>query len=287
VDWVRVVSEDWLVIIYNSIRQGLKKKSYLQADETVIKYQDSELEGKTATGYLWVYSEPGGDMLYDWQTGRSKSCFTDFIKGYEGILQSDGYSVYDSVGNEMGLTLIGCWAHVRRKFYEAYQVGEKDAIWYLLSIKELYRIESRISDGADAEFLRQTQSRKILNEIKARLDSQELDSHEKNRLRIAVTYTRNQWEKLVEYINHPNVKIDNNLTEQGIRPTKLGAKNWLFVGSPDAGKRTAIIYTIVECCKRYGINPQEYLYDVLSKLPTMNQQEINPLLPENWKKHSA
>tara|TARA_B100000497_G_C7670141_1_gene404405 strand:+ start:456 stop:1988 length:1533 start_codon:yes stop_codon:yes gene_type:complete len=282
-DWVRVVAEDWLLIIYNSIRQGLKKKSYLQADETVIKYQDPELEGKTGTGYLWVYSDPDGDLVYDWQTGRSKSCFTDFIEGYEGILQSDGYGVYESVGTEMNLRLVGCWAHARRKFYEAYQSGEKDAIWYLLSIKELYKIETQIKEGEDAEFLRQTRSRKILEDFKRRLECQSLEAHKKNRLTIAVSYASNQWDKLIEYIEHPHVKIDNNMVEQGIRPTKLGLKNWLFVGSPKAGKRTAIIYTIVECCKRHGVNPQQYLYDVLRKLPTMKQNQIESLLPQNWK----
>lgn len=120
--------------------------------------------------------------------------------------------------------------------------------------------------------------------MKALLDKEAERYPAKSALADAVSYCRNQWDKLTAYLDHGQVRIDNNLTEQAIRPCKLGAKNWLFVGSPNAGKTSAVIYTILESCRRRGIEPMAYLADVLRRLPSMTNFEAEELAPKNWKK---
>ncbi|MCH6255908.1 transposase, partial [Puniceicoccaceae bacterium K14] len=251
-DWIGYACETWLSIIYRFIRNGLIAGDYLQVDETPIRYLDADRKGKSHKGYYWVFGRPQGDVCFDWRLGRGKAGAEAILSDFEGIVQSDGYSVYDSACQGKPIVQLGCWAHARRKFYDAYKNGELEAARYLLPIKELYQIER------DAYLAKSTMSS-------------------------AVHYALNQWEKLIAFVDHGQARIDNNLTEQSIRPCKLGAKNWLFVGDPKAGNRSAIIYTLLECCRRHGVEPMAYLSDVLRKLPKITNFEAERLTPKNWK----
>lgn len=291
-DWVQVVAEQWLSLIYYSIKNDLLSSDYLQADETPIQCLDKTCKGKTRRGWLWVYSRPHGDLLYDWQLSRSANSLRNFIKGFSGVLQSDGYSAYDVVAKEEGLEQAGCWAHARRYFFQSWKAGQEQSLKYLYYIRELYRHEKYIrEEGLEPSAYRKLKSVPVLADIKALLDSHNnIAKGVQPELYKAVNYTLSQWNKLNCYIEHDEVQIDNNYAEQGVRPTKLGAKNWLFIGHPEAGKRSAIIYTIVESCKRHGIEPQEYLTDVLTKLPNMTNHQAKEanLVPRLWKsKRSA
>ena len=124
-------------------------------------------------------------------------------------------------------------------------------------------------------------------DMKALLDAEADKYLPKSAMSQAVGYARNQWGKLVAYVDHGDARIDNNLTEQAIRPCKLGAKNWLFIGSPDAGHRSAMIYTILESCRRHGVEPMAYLCDVLKRLPSMTNREAEELTPKKWKQAQA
>jgi transposase len=287
-DWIRVVAENWLILIYHSIKKGLLSGDYLQVDETPIEYLDENHKGKTRKGWLWVYSHPGGDVLYDWKLSRGADSLRSFLTGFSGIVQSDGYAVYDKIAQEQRLTQIGCWAHARRKFFEAYKLGQEGAIWYLHQIGQLYKNEKYIQGEAlDAATYRKEKSLPILREIRKRLEVENTTaSGLKTELAKAISYTLSQWRKLIGYIDYSEVKIDNNYAEQSIRPTKLGAKNWLFIGHPEAGQRSAIIYTVVESCKRHGVEVQEYLTDVLKKLPNMTNHQARDanLTPKLWKR---
>jgi len=284
-DWIAYAVENWLSIIYRSIRNGLIGGDYLQIDETPIRYLDTERKGKSHKGYFWVFGRPEGDVCFDWALGRGAKAADAIVSEFEGLLQSDGYQVYDSACADRPIVQLGCWAHARRRFYEAWKGGQGEAVRYLLPIRELYLLERSLPDDLAARSeQRKAKSLPILERIERLLEEEAERYPAKSALASAISYCRNQWGKLAAYVDHGQVRIDNNLTEQAIRPCKLGAKNWLFVGCPDAGKTSAIVYTILESCRRRGVEPMAYLSDVLRRLPSMTNFEAEKLTPENWKK---
>jgi len=283
-DWISFTVENWLSIIYRSIRSGLIGGDYLQIDETPIRYLDTERKGKSHKGYFWVFGRPGGDICFDWSLGRGAKAAGKIVSEFEGLLQSDGYQAYDSACEGRPILQLGCWAHARRRFFEAWKGGQAEAARYLLPIRELYRVESRLpGDDAARSRQRREESLPVLERIEALLHKEAERYPANSALAGAISYGRNQWGKLAAYVDHGRARIDNNLTEQAIRPCKLGAKNWLFVGSPEAGKASAVIYTILESCRRRGIEPMTYLSDVLRRLPSMTNLEAESLAPKNWK----
>ena len=216
----------------------------------------------------------------------------------EGKLQSDGYSVYETLLNARGedgqriltLLLFNCWAHARRKFKDAFEVHGPDAAWYLAEIQRLYRIEDEARENdytcQQREALRAEKSRLVLRRIRERLEA-DLNKRSitpSSPLKKAIEYTLGRWEYLEAYAQEGNgeVEIDNNEVENAIRPTAVGKKNWLFIGHPKAGQRSAIIYTIIENCRMADINPVEYLIDVLPRIADHPQNRISALLPRQW-----
>ena len=153
-------------------------------------------------------------------------------------------------------------------------------------IRRLYKIEASLPQGPE-EILttRQIQSRPILDEIYQQLQEDRQIIRANTGLGEAINYALSQWTKLTVFVDHPQTRIDNNLTEQSIRPCKLGAKNWLFIGHPKAGHRSAVIYTLLECCKRHDIEPQAYFTDILRRLPAMTNHQAAELTPDRWKLH--
>jgi len=284
-DWIGYVVDTWLKLIYHSIRQGLFKSDYLQIDETPIRYLDNERKGQSYQGYFWVFGKPGGNVCFDWQLGRGAQAAQSILADFSGsLLQCDGYRVYDSVTREGEVILMGCWAHVRRKFYKAFKEEQLEAARYLLLIRHLYRIETSLwEDPEEILAARRKQSRPILDDIHKQLQEDRQVIRADTSLGEAINYTLSQWEKLTVYLDHPQTRIDNNLTEQSIRPCKLGARNWLFIGHPGVGHRSAVIYTLIESCKRHGIEPQAYLNDILSRLPAMTNHAAAELTPDKWK----
>ncbi|MFU8849289.1 MAG: IS66 family transposase, partial [Opitutales bacterium] len=243
-------------------------------------------------GYLWVYINREGECVYEWHMGRSAKCAEGMLTGYRGLLQSDAYGVYESLSRKEGFLLIGCMAHARRKFHEAWRdYDEMPAGWYILQIAELYKVERELKQDSSLDVCttRLARSLPVLNKIEERLklDIQTLD--EGSKTYEAVKYALGHWIKLCRYVYYPDACIDNNPAEQAIRPSKLGMKNWLFVGHPQAGQRAAIIYTIVQNCKNHGIDPQAYMIDVLERLPHMSNdpEQIRQLQPMFWVKNRA
>lgn len=292
-DWIRAVAEDWLALIYYSIKSDLLKSDFLHGDETPITCNDPDVKGRSRKGYLWVYVS-GKVVFYDWHMSRSQSAAATMLSGYKGRLQCDGYRVYQTLAAKEGFTLLGCMAHVRRRFYEAFDLhGEDDSAWYLVQIKALYANEREIKkQELDPVDYRNEHSRPLMQAMHERLqrDLGVLSEQDRAPKTLeAIKYSLGQWEPLVRYLEDPLADIDNNRAEQAIRPTKLGMKNWLFVGHPEAGKRSAIIYTIVQNCKSHGIDPQEYLIDVLEKLPTCGSdpEAARTLQPKYWKVKQA
>ena len=282
-DWVRVAA-DWLTPIYNHIREDLRDSAYLQVDETPVRYCLSE-GGGSGQGYLWVYHHPGGDVLYEWQTSRAASCLEGMLDEFRGTVQSDGYGAYSSYAKERAdLQLAACWAHARRKFHEARAECPGQAGWLLNQIGHLYRIEQQLRGQGPQlrQAVRGAQSAMVLARIEKILRLKLGQHRPTSAMGSAIAYTLSLWPQLLRFRDDGRLEIDNNLVENAVRPTALGKKNWLFIGHPDAGDRSAILYTLLENCKRQGINPREYLHDVLSRLPSMTNQQPRSLTPRNW-----
>lgn len=284
--WVEAAA-DWLGPIYREMKAGLVAQEYLQADETPIRYLDPDVKGKSQSGWLWTYSAPAGDVVFEWQISRSRAGPREFLKSFCGKLQTDGYSVYESLARERGdeLTLIGCWAHARRGFHEA--LGEsRAAAWLVGQIGQLYAIEKHLREQKAGPQLRAAlrawQSRPILARLSRALEIVRRRVLPKSRLGQAIDYTLGRWEALTRYVADGRLEIDNNQCENAIRPTAVGKKNFLFVGHPEAGQRSAVIYSILGSCRRHGVNPAQYLRDLFERLPKAKTSEIKTLTPSAW-----
>lgn len=288
--WVEKVAE-YLEAICRVMKEEMLAKGYLQVDETPVKVQDPDVSGKTATGYLWVYADPGGDVLFEFHKSRGLAPPLEFLKEFKGYIQTDGYQVYESLGKQRPeLQRIGCMAHARRKFHEALKDDQAEALWFLKQIGLLYRIERKArEEGLSHEQrkeLRLAGAPEILETIKERLDALSGRYPDKTPMAKAIHYTLHQWEPLCGYLKDGRLELDNNLIENSIRPTAVGKKNWLFLGHPEAGWRSAAIYSVMVSCRRRGINPAEYLEDIFKRLPSMNSNELKEITPANWKRKS-
>jgi len=282
--WMGDLSNDYLSGIYLAMHQEMLAQTYLQADESPIQYLDPG-GGTTQQGYLWTLSCPDhktsdgrGDILYQWHASRAATCLESLLqtanKTFCGILQCDGYQAYDSYRKQReDLELIGCWAHVRRKFYEAKDHKPKLTGWFLRQIQNLYHIESQLRQRrvgtAERERVRISQSLPIYRRLGKALLVIRTKRHilPQSNLGKAIDYALGQWPKLQTCFMDGRLEIDNNLIENGIRPTKLGAKNWLFMGSETAGQTNAIWFTLIESCRRRGIDAWKYLVWIFEELP--------------------
>ena len=174
------------------------------------------------------------------------------------------------------------WAHARRKFVEA--PGHPVAAEVVKLIAKLYRIETKLRENPQLErhAIRQSESAPILGEIKRILDDEQPRTLPKSAFGKAISYTLERWDMLTEYLEHAALEIDNNLVENAIRPIAIGKKNWLFFGSPNSGQDSAILYSLIETCRKLGLNPANYLRDLLDALPNMEQSEIANWTPSRW-----
>lgn len=286
--WVEAAA-DWLTPIWREMRAGLVAGDYLQADETPIRYLDPDVKGKSQQGYLWTYSHPRSDVVFDWKVSRSREGPREFLKEFRGKLQTDGYGVYESLARERGgdLILIGCWAHARRGFHEALGEG-RAAAWLVGQIGLLYAVEKHLRERKAGPQLRAAvrawQSRPILARLRRALEVVRRRVLPKSLLGQAIDYTLARWEGLTRFVDDGRLEIDNNLCENAIRPTAIGKKNFLFIGHPEAGQRSAVIYSVLGSCRRHGINPAEYLHDVFERLPKAKTSEVKSLTPAAWAK---
>ena len=286
------LAADWLRPIYEHIHTGVMAGGYVQIDETPVEYL-SPGNGQTKQGYLWACKRPGADVSFTWATSRAARCLDRIILAdFSGIVQCDGYAAYPSFANrsEGRITLVACWAHARRKFHEATESTPQQAGWMLLQIQHLYRIEKQLREAKagpqQRQAVRANQSRMIIERIHRALSRIKLKGRQlpQSALGKAIDYTLTMWPMLTVYLEDGRVEIDNNPVENAIRPTAIGKKNWLFIGEAEAGQRSAILFTIIEACRSRGIDPQTYLREVLTRLPTLTNRQIKDVTPEAWAK---
>jgi transposase len=298
-EWIRIAAE-WLQPIYRRMHAHLLSGDYLQADETPIQCHDPDAgKGAVGQGYLWLISRPGGDVVFDWKLSRRHGELSGLVRNFAGVLQADGYEAYDAhAAARPEVIRVGCWAHARRKFAEAQREDPQAVRVALKLIGRLYRYE-REWDEADAQAqhrrdvamrarLRAVHFARSLSWLHALALALRAKHRPKSGLGLAAGYLLGQWPTLVRHVEHGQTRLDNNLVENAVRPTKLGLKNWLFVGHPEAGQRSAILYSIIVSCLRHGVEPLAYLRDVLTRLPTMtNQDDFDALMPSRWQPRTA
>lgn len=289
VQWAEHIAT-WLLPVYDAMWKAMSAGGYLQVDETPVKVLDPDVKGKAARGYLWFYAVPGGDVILEFDSSRGLAPVRKRLQGFVGTIQTDAYEVYQSLErNETHIQRIGCLAHARRYVLKAVQENLAAAVWFITQIRSLYRIEDKIRDLSPQERheRRLEKAPEIWEAMKQRADELKPRLLPKSTLGKAVNYFINDYEALKGYLRDGRFEIDNNLIENSIRPTAIGRKRWLFIGHPDAGWRSAVIYSVLVSCRRRGINPQEYLTDLLHRLPAAKTGDLQDLLPANWKPPST
>ena len=262
-----------------AIRDELVRASYLQVDETPIDFL-SPGHGKTRQGYLWVYHAPELKLTYyNWQLGRGHGALVEVLGdggpgSYRGALDCDGYSAYETYRRLRGgeLDLGACLAHIRRNFYEAHGQDPPAAGEILTEMQKLYRIEAEMREGGAATsncrlLIRRARSRPICEQLKKRIVAEKSRHLPQSKFGEAIRYALGQWEEFERYLGDGEMEIDNNLVENAIRPAKLGAKNYMFFGNAKAGETNALLYTLIETCKHNDLDPEEYLAEVIARLP--------------------
>jgi hypothetical protein len=272
------------------IKKELQANRYVQVDETPVRYLDPSLQGRCGQGYLWTALVPGKYVLYEWHASRATACLESLLgKSFSGKVQCDGYNAYAAFAKDKPqVTLFGCIAHARRGFFEAKEQAPLVAGWILKQIGILYRWEDQLRQSrtgpAAREALRSSHSRMVIERLGRALHKLRPRYLPRSPMGEAISYALNHWAALERFLQHGEVEIDNNLVENVIRPTAIGKKNWLFFGSEQAGARNAVVYTLIENCRLHGIEPLEYLKDLLERLPTTTNKQVADLMPLNWKK---
>jgi transposase len=258
-------------------------------DETPVKLLAPE---KCKQSYLWVVV--GGNeadppyRIYEFKQNRCHDNVLDILKDYRGGLHSDKYNAYQKLAERKIIIWYPCWSHIRRKFFEAEAGDPEFRKWILRKIRYLFMLEKVAWARSPDERLRIRQEKEapiideLIEKIKARLmDGKILP---KSKLREAIGYFCGLLPYLKNYTKDPFARLDNNVAERAVRPLAIGRKNWLFFGSPNGGEAGAILFSLVQTCRGLGINPREYLEDVMRRIMGHNSQKLHELLPDEWLK---
>lgn len=291
-DWL-IKGWKHLIPLWELLKLMVIEQKYLQVDESPIKVQDKENKQGIHRGYMWVYHCPADKLvLFDYQKGRDSSGPKAMLKNYSGILQTDGYGVYESLyGNHPNIMLTYCMAHSRRKFVEALKYNKEKSNEVVEQMGELYKLEQDMRDEnlswEQRTEKRQQEALPILDKIKAWMDDHVHKVLPKSPLGQAITYTLPRWKGLSAYAKHGQLQIDNNLVENAIRPLAIGRKNYLFAGSHQAAEMTAAMYSFMATCKKNSVNELEWLTDVFQRGQTINNKDLYKLLPNNWEKYKT
>lgn len=276
--------------VYLAMLARLRKQTYLQVDETPVRYLDPEEPGASRLGYFWVYLDPGKEVLFQWSTGRAHDAPKEFLGDFEGIIQCDGFSAYTALVSRSNrhLELAHCWAHVRRALREASTEAPRTAAWLVRQIQAMYAIEEKLRRSEAGPQLRSAirtaQTAMVVDRLfkaMSRLQSRYLPG---GAMANALAYALEREEGLRRFVRNGRLEIDSNQVENAIRPCALGRRNWLFIGHPEAGERSAIFYSLMASCRLHGIDPMEYLRDVLTRLPAAKISDIERFTPAEWVK---
>jgi len=281
--WVMRVGE-LLMPIVAVMRKELLAGSYIQADETPVDVQMHDGRGLNHQAYLWQYGTPGGGVVFDFRMGREREGPRQFLGKFDGILQTDGYAAYDHIGGPK-MVHAGCLAHARRKFVEAVKLNSKDlaSTRIVKLLDDLFAIDAKARtegmDQATRHALRLEKAPALLNGIRAQVMTVQKDALPKSAAGKAANYTLALWNKLTLVLEYPELELSNNLAENSMRPIAVGRKNWIHVGSAQAGPKVAAILSVVESCKRLKLPIRDYLAQVLPGLANRSVRCLGNLTP--------
>jgi transposase len=284
-DWVAAAATS-LEPVIGVMKGEVLASRKIHTDDTTVPVLDADRRS-TRTGRLWVYL---GDaehphVVFDYTPDRSRDGPMAFLRGYKGYLQADAYAGYNGVYAGQEVMEVACWAHARRKFFDAMPSDARRAQVALAHIRELYRIEKAARDleAGPRQQLRVAEAKPVLETFKRWLAEQSACVLPKSPIGEAIGYARGQWQALQRYVDDGILDIDNNQAERALRRVAIGRKNWMFAGSDEGGRRAAIVYSVVASCAVLKINPYEYLRDVLARLPSAPPESLATLTPKSWK----
>jgi transposase len=284
--WVLKVGE-LLIPMAAAMRQELIGGSYIQADETPVDVQTREGRGKNHQAYLWQYGRPGGSVVFDFRLGRGRDGPKRFLGQFEGILQTDGYTAYDQIGGTR-MVYAACWAHARRQFFEAVQLNPRDPVATPIvgRMDELSFVDAearrKALSVAARHVRRQESGRPLLDDIRSKIEAAQYIALPSSALSKACHYALALWRKLTRFLEYAELELSNNLAENSMRPIALGRKNWIHIGSAQAGPKIAAILSVVESCRRLRISVRDYLAAILPGLADVTIQRLPELTPEAW-----
>ncbi len=289
--WVMHVGELLLPVV-SRMKKELLAGTYIQADETPVGVQTHDKRGKNHQAYLWQYGSPGGSVVFDFRMGREREGPKLFLDMYQGLLQTDGYAAYDRVGGPK-MVHACCFAHARRKFIDAVKLDrrDQDSARIVKLMDELFAIDAKARiekmDHAQRDLLRKENAPALLAELRTQILAVEKRVLPKSAAGKAISYTLSLWSRLVLFLQYPELELSTNLAENSMRPIAIGRKNWIHLGSKEAGPKVAAIFSIVESCRRLGLPVREYLAATLPGLANRSIQSLHQLTPAAYAQSRA
>ena len=288
-DWViRLTTE--LQPLVNRLKYHLLQQSVLHLDETVLPLQSV---GRTLSARAWAYVAPAAHLvLYDFTLTKEGQHVRDFLRNWNGTyLQADAASNYDALFVlRPDLLEVGCWAHARRKFFDIATVADQQgqrvfAHEAVERINPLFDLERQFKVLTNDERAQQRQklARPLIEDLKPWLEAKLATLTPKSPTATAISYLLKRWPVFTRYLDDGRLAIDNNAAERALREIAVGRKNWLFAGSDKGGHACAIATSLIETAKANGRDPLAYLADILTRLPTTLNRDIDTLLPMFWK----
>jgi transposase len=282
--------------LYDLMHDRVLQSKLLGTDDTPVPVLVPG-NGKTQQGHIWAYRGDHGQPynIFDFTISHSHAGPLRFLRrdehslqdaAYRGYLQADAGSPYDPIFRQCGdLIEVGCWAHARRKFFEAKETNLAVGLEALARIKQLYEVEEAAKGLPSAERLAQRQERAVplLGSMKHWLDEQYAAVLPRSALGGAIGYALGNWQALLRYTKDGDIPIDNNMVEQMLKLVAIGRKNWLFAGSERGGRTAAVLFTLISSAKRHRLNTWAYLRDVLWRLADLKPGGLEELLPDRWR----
>ena len=280
-----------LIPIVELMKRDLLTGGYIQADETHVDVQTPDKKGSNHRAFFWQYSAPMKGVVFDFEMTRRKQVAKEFFKDYGGILHTDGYVVYEKDIGTKDLIHACCMAHARRGFIDAIKVQSKaqapDAkLERAVALMDgLFAIDREAREQnlslADRHALRQESAPALLDELHALLSAMQGSGTilPQSVAGKAINYTLKRWVELTRFLDHPVIELSTNWAENSMRPIAIGRRNWLHLGSKEAGPKIAAIFSIVESCRKLGVPIRQYLADVLPGLADRSIHELAGLNP--------
>lgn len=282
--------DERLAPLVRAMKLDVLRSGYVMLDATPVPLCDPARPGAAREATLWAYHSSAGTIWFDYQTSKSPQHPDRVLKAanFQGLLQTDAASGLGSIGPPGQVTSLGCFAHLRRYIYKAWEGGELSATPYLTGINRLFRLDRlakyfRLTPENKAK-LRSRHSVPAFDALLIRAQNESPGITPRSRLGTALHYLIAQQAPLRRTLVESRAELSTNQVENSIRPLKLGAKNWLQIGHPDAGPRLANLFTVVENCRQLDLDPEAYLIDLIARLPDHPASRVEELLPRNWQR---